>query len=76
MFKLKLEGIARYAGFLLRGGDAKTRPPETLTNVGFKELYRTNIFAGPKKGQPTPGFSIFIRLIVRSFDHSFVRPSP
>ena len=29
----------------LKGGDAKTRPPETLTNADFKILYsKTNSF--------------------------------
>ena len=32
------------------------------------------IFAGPKRGRPTPGFSIFIRSYVRPFVRSYVRP--
>ena len=31
------------------------------------------IFAGPKRGRPTPGFSIFVCSFVRSFIRSFVR---
>ena len=31
------------------------------------------MFAGPKRGRPTPGFSIFIRSLVCSFGGSDVR---
>ena len=45
---------------------------DILNPEGLKNL----IIAGPKRGQPTQGFSIFVRTFVCPFVRSSVRPSP